>query len=689
MLQFPDIRRVYNWDGKTLARKFGRTSYYESERLIKGTDEYANDPIYIKHIEGIVLRNDTAAELMDNLVDYVSPLISNIKGQTELIVALQTFGFKVSDWKGKISEDHTVLDIVAVVERFGASLQDAIEGGDPSLRKEEIVEQFAIFLIRLIRMTEQRDLVAPNITPANILYDEKYIAPYDKDTTPFPTFKMADSTLRNSLESLPDQGADLTYALPELRRSANQSDVTREHEVWRKNAKYSAGISLLQIVTGLNRRALEQLRREDDANGANGKKLINKLNSTLGNFVNISGRLKAAVSLLLQCADIDQVARAFEDYPGSLSEEDFKPDRDLALEDQLVEMVRQRFESPIQEIMIKLLRRCSYSEVEEDLKKLPKIEWKCVENTWPLAELKGDQVEEIAAKAAGVPVQNQRVAITVNGKEYRGDVNAALKRLGEAFAKHNFVTGFHLDLERSTLNDEGAKNFASIFENPKSVITFFLNVGATSITDAGVTDISQAIRKLELIEDLTLIFSEIKGLTDESVNQIVDALNALWFAKTVNLNLAWCQGITDAAATKLVSLLKSRNNINKLTLNLSATGLTEAGLTELAKTIATLPQIERLSLDLSTLKGLTEAAGIALIDAITSLPALSNLTLNLAENAGITDKVGERIAALLHNNEDIADVQINIRGSGIGEGARESIKGAKNARQFATFTVDA
>eukprot|EP01017_Pseudomicrothorax_dubius_P000520 TRINITY_DN0_c2011_g1_i1.p1 TRINITY_DN0_c2011_g1~~TRINITY_DN0_c2011_g1_i1.p1 ORF type:complete len:132 (+),score=44.91 TRINITY_DN0_c2011_g1_i1:1-396(+) len=129
--------------------------------------------------------------------------------------------------------------------------------------------------------------------------------------------------------------------------------------------------------------------------------------------------------------------------------------------------------------------------------------------------------------------------------------------------------------------------------------------------------------------------------------------------------------------------------IRDSTLNLSATGLTEAGLTELAKTIATLPQIERLSLDLSTLKGLTEAAGIALIDAITSLPALSNLTLNLAENAGITDKVGERIAALLHNNEDIADVQINIRGSGIGEGARESIKGAKNARQFATFTVDA
>eukprot|EP01017_Pseudomicrothorax_dubius_P043448 TRINITY_DN7238_c0_g1_i1.p1 TRINITY_DN7238_c0_g1~~TRINITY_DN7238_c0_g1_i1.p1 ORF type:complete len:143 (+),score=18.79 TRINITY_DN7238_c0_g1_i1:315-743(+) len=132
---------------------------------------------------------------------------SNIRAQSDLVTYFEACAIKPLDIRPERSQGLTI-ETIFVLEEFGRDLED------------HELDSFIIFMIRLLRMMEQRALIHSDIKPGNILYDDSQ-------------FKLSDF----------DDAGLYAYASEEVQERVKKGDKITAEE-WKRHDLHCAGITI-------------------------------------------------------------------------------------------------------------------------------------------------------------------------------------------------------------------------------------------------------------------------------------------------------------------------------------------------------------------------------------------------------------------------------------------------------------
>eukprot|EP01017_Pseudomicrothorax_dubius_P003673 TRINITY_DN10572_c0_g1_i3.p1 TRINITY_DN10572_c0_g1~~TRINITY_DN10572_c0_g1_i3.p1 ORF type:complete len:181 (-),score=41.78 TRINITY_DN10572_c0_g1_i3:1130-1672(-) len=126
-------------------------------------------------------------------------------------------------------------------------------------------------------------------------------------------------------------------------------------------------MTLLQMTTKKKASELQELQSDKQKLSLT-LDLISRMYPTHGK------RLREVISMLLEGERIDQVARTYEEgekYHIGLTSENFKLRRDLKKEQELIDLVNEKIEEPLAQIVTKLIRNANLREIQDQIDSLP------------------------------------------------------------------------------------------------------------------------------------------------------------------------------------------------------------------------------------------------------------------------------------------------------------------------------
>eukprot|EP01017_Pseudomicrothorax_dubius_P044724 TRINITY_DN7597_c0_g1_i19.p1 TRINITY_DN7597_c0_g1~~TRINITY_DN7597_c0_g1_i19.p1 ORF type:complete len:134 (+),score=36.61 TRINITY_DN7597_c0_g1_i19:250-651(+) len=119
-------------------------------------------------IEGIHVDTKNIQGLLFSLHYAISPLVSVLRAQSYLLTEVEMRSLKESNIMTR--DGGQLVDLIIIEQAFGVELEVLLEESKVGTNTSELVD----FLIRLLRMAEQRDLVIPRLTSESIVYAVSY-----------------------------------------------------------------------------------------------------------------------------------------------------------------------------------------------------------------------------------------------------------------------------------------------------------------------------------------------------------------------------------------------------------------------------------------------------------------------------------------------------------------------------------
>eukprot|EP01017_Pseudomicrothorax_dubius_P009029 TRINITY_DN13005_c0_g1_i3.p1 TRINITY_DN13005_c0_g1~~TRINITY_DN13005_c0_g1_i3.p1 ORF type:complete len:440 (+),score=96.10 TRINITY_DN13005_c0_g1_i3:107-1426(+) len=271
---------------------------FEAARKFKGPNESVKAKMTV--IEGIHIDIKNVQGLLSSLHSAISPLVSVLRAQSYLLTEVEMWTLKESNILAK--DGGYLVDLITIEQTFGLELEVLLEESKVQMETEE----FMGFLIRLLRMAEQRNLVIPRLTPESIVY-EKGIG-----------FKLhgPSSGLCSIYNTQMITDVDQEYSIPPIFNALNSQDSFLTIDEWWSNGRFSTGMTILQYINKWERDQVIEFHQEYTTQNF---ALIDRFPSLDRNILKIT-------TMLLKGSPISTVAFEYESYSKGcfgISTEDF------------------------------------------------------------------------------------------------------------------------------------------------------------------------------------------------------------------------------------------------------------------------------------------------------------------------------------------------------------------------------
>eukprot|EP01017_Pseudomicrothorax_dubius_P037213 TRINITY_DN5425_c0_g3_i1.p1 TRINITY_DN5425_c0_g3~~TRINITY_DN5425_c0_g3_i1.p1 ORF type:complete len:268 (+),score=48.75 TRINITY_DN5425_c0_g3_i1:99-806(+) len=220
-------------------------------------------------------------------------------------------------------------------------------------------------------------------------------------------------------------------------------------------------------------------------------------------------------------------------------------------------------------VLIKIKRRESLPE-----------EWTLRKYNFKNAALR-DNFVEINAKILEMDTPETRTEINFCWTNYEGDLNPKLDTLKDLLVKVTNISSLTISLEKTNLNDDGCVAIARILEENPQLTQLYLWMHQTKITDTGMVYIASQVSSLSLKE--AVIRCNNIQVTDLGFIALVDSLFFLENLSKLSLWVEGCIGVTKLSGERIIELISANQNLKKINLNFSSTGITEDDAKEIRK----------------------------------------------------------------------------------------------------------
>eukprot|EP01017_Pseudomicrothorax_dubius_P048715 TRINITY_DN8924_c0_g1_i4.p1 TRINITY_DN8924_c0_g1~~TRINITY_DN8924_c0_g1_i4.p1 ORF type:complete len:456 (-),score=54.50 TRINITY_DN8924_c0_g1_i4:849-2216(-) len=255
MIRFQELQLSKNWKRRHPAGKVGSSSLSQAFLDPSNTDDPTTAPKIVNKVtHGARIHSLDANLLVQDLHSILFPFVSGVRAQSGLVVPLKTVTFKSEETNRRRSRQKLRVDRIVTYEIFGHSLSNFIEGSEAGKIHIKDISSFANYVFRLLKLLEVRGLIAPEITPSQLVYDRR------------PAFNLTDLFDRPLYDvreiNLPS-GATVTSSLSHFRDTLNRSDTERKQKDWQENEIHSLCLTFVQVATKKRQKALDQMRKED------------------------------------------------------------------------------------------------------------------------------------------------------------------------------------------------------------------------------------------------------------------------------------------------------------------------------------------------------------------------------------------------------------------------------------------
>eukprot|EP01017_Pseudomicrothorax_dubius_P018051 TRINITY_DN2010_c0_g3_i1.p1 TRINITY_DN2010_c0_g3~~TRINITY_DN2010_c0_g3_i1.p1 ORF type:complete len:868 (-),score=169.36 TRINITY_DN2010_c0_g3_i1:251-2854(-) len=287
MINFERLKELFDWDRRSLVKRKGRISTFDVIRKYRAPNDAPRAKMTI--IEGLHFNPKNVQGLVNSLQDAISPFLSVIRGQSDLLTEVEVWALKESSIQR--APNTMLIDLIVVERYFKEDLDTILEESKVNANAIEM-EKLIAFLIRMLRMVEQRSLVIPNLTPSSIVFEGE------------SGFRLRG--ILGGICSIYDTERiteiDQTYCTEPISIQANEQEFFQTIDDWRTNERFCAGMILLQVANHWNREQLTKFRKEYMTQNIE----LNDL------FPDIPSGLLNLITMLLEGAPLADMANAHE-----------------------------------------------------------------------------------------------------------------------------------------------------------------------------------------------------------------------------------------------------------------------------------------------------------------------------------------------------------------------------------------
>eukprot|EP01017_Pseudomicrothorax_dubius_P023873 TRINITY_DN2541_c0_g3_i11.p2 TRINITY_DN2541_c0_g3~~TRINITY_DN2541_c0_g3_i11.p2 ORF type:complete len:375 (-),score=43.27 TRINITY_DN2541_c0_g3_i11:1638-2762(-) len=321
--------------------------------------------VILKTEKGIPFNIDSSGELIQGLNKAMNGMFSYFRAQGELVVNLEAICFVPSlDLRAR---DTIFLDKIIVLEYFGRDLTNDL--ASKMQWTEEHVDKLLRFLIRCLRMMQQRGIIHGDIKPANIVRDDSFN---------FKLIDLDDSGFYRSESALSTRGHTLSYSSKTVRTNP-QSKVTAEQ--WRQNDLHCTAVTIIQTIFGLTSQELKMIRETED--DTKEKTFHSFLDSLPSRFPNIGERVRKALLMLFSGENINDIASAYDGKDSLLAIETFAILRNKQSENSIISLAKSVTQNDeIAKIITMLVSNADLGRVAASLSE----NRKAINENWPVKE---------------------------------------------------------------------------------------------------------------------------------------------------------------------------------------------------------------------------------------------------------------------------------------------------------------
>eukprot|EP01017_Pseudomicrothorax_dubius_P033459 TRINITY_DN4484_c0_g2_i2.p1 TRINITY_DN4484_c0_g2~~TRINITY_DN4484_c0_g2_i2.p1 ORF type:complete len:487 (-),score=67.63 TRINITY_DN4484_c0_g2_i2:251-1711(-) len=425
--------------------------------------------VVIKRDKGIPFSIGSPDDFADSISKTMNGILSYYRAQSELVVNVEAMCFVPS--LGLRAPNTIFLDKIIVMEYFGQDLTNDL--AKQMEWSEQNIDKLVRFLIRSLRMMEQRGIIHGDIKPANIVRNNEF---------DFKLIDMDDSGFYRSEETVSTRGHTHAYASNIVRTNPSTKITAQE---WRLNDVHCAAITLLQVILGLTNKRLEKIRDDDNDGDQSLYGIV--IDSLPTRFPTIRLRLKTVVSMMIEGKDINQIAHAYDGNDSVLAKETFVIRNDQKVEDSIVASLKSKIQDEeIKKILTMLVKHSDLSYVADALKSLHSSSnskaVKPLQTSFPLVSYKfkasaqkASLVDEIASKVREMNTPQTFSYVEVDWEEYPRDIKAECKAVLSLLSNVSSLQKLNFTFSGTSFNDEGCRCLAEFLKATTSLthFTFF------------------------------------------------------------------------------------------------------------------------------------------------------------------------------------------------------------------------
>lgn len=199
-------------------------------------------------------------------------------------------------------------------------------------------------------------------------------------------------------------------------------------------------------------------------------------------------------------------------------------------------------------------------------------------------------------------------------------------RLQNTIGKLTTLRSLKLLFNYDTLvGDDGAVDIAKTVGKLKNLRSVHLGLGFCSVSNTGLSKLSEEISTLPNLEELNLEFWGCTGIDNESVRDLAQAIAKLRGLRKIELNFTNCTRIGDSGFKSVVSAMKELEGLEVVGFALfKCEELSDESMQELVRVLYALKRLRRVEMNLAECKQISEYGVEALKSQLMSLPNLKD-----------------------------------------------------------------
>eukprot|EP01017_Pseudomicrothorax_dubius_P032227 TRINITY_DN4196_c0_g3_i1.p1 TRINITY_DN4196_c0_g3~~TRINITY_DN4196_c0_g3_i1.p1 ORF type:complete len:569 (-),score=74.35 TRINITY_DN4196_c0_g3_i1:810-2516(-) len=514
--------------------------------------------VVVKRVKDLRFRLNSPEMFIQDLNKVVTGLFTYYRAQSNLAVNIEAFSLTNARQEG----NKMMMDQVIVMEYFGHDLLRDVQSQNKYT--EENLDKLLRFLIRVLRMFNQRGIIHGDLKPANIVRDDNF------------NFKLIDfdnAGFYRGDDATTFRGHTRLYASQQILRKSEFDKVTAEE--WRINDLHCAAITLLQVTLGLSVDQLVKIRQDE----AEGRSTLREMLLDLlpVQFPNIGKRVKGIVERFIAGEDIEKIARFYDSEvhttnPGSLiAHENFRIIHNIAQEDKVCTIAKTKLPPIVADIFTSLVKHTDLSVIANKLSRLEakdllftqaqsnpsfidKVLGLCRSDSRqttievnlggqsgnsavvsPIQKLdfigagKRDTFSnEIISQISQIGTQTKRTIVSVDWRDYLGDINEDCKSVFESLEQVNSLSYLELDLSGTNIADEGFASLSRLLQDGRNLTQLKLNARRCARLDNdSLILLANGIRGLISLTQLNLNITDNSQISDSQTAKVINSFGAL------------------------------------------------------------------------------------------------------------------------------------------------------------------
>eukprot|EP01017_Pseudomicrothorax_dubius_P023868 TRINITY_DN2541_c0_g1_i6.p1 TRINITY_DN2541_c0_g1~~TRINITY_DN2541_c0_g1_i6.p1 ORF type:complete len:850 (+),score=59.74 TRINITY_DN2541_c0_g1_i6:130-2679(+) len=600
--------------------------------------------VILKTEKGIPFNIDSSGELIQGLNKAMNGMFSYFRAQGELVVNLEAICFVPSlDLRAR---DTIFLDKIIVLEYFGRDLTNDL--ASKMQWTEEHVDKLLRFLIRCLRMMQQRGIIHGDIKPANIVRDDSFN---------FKLIDLDDSGFYRSESALSTRGHTLSYSSKTVRTNP-QSKVTAEQ--WRQNDLHCTAVTIIQTIFGLTSQELKMIRETED--DTKEKTFHSFLDSLPSRFPNIGERVRKALLMLFSGENINDIASAYDGKDSLLAIETFAILRNKQSENSIISLAKSVTQNDeIAKIITMLVSNADLGRVAASLSE----NRKAINENWPVKEFEywssccqpGSLPSLISYCVPEIKTSQSRTSMFISWENSGQEVDDECEEVLDFLCQLECLYELKLVFDNSCIGYSSYKSLASSLGRMKTLLHFEFSAKETYLNDKKICILASALSSLSHLKTLRIDPSENTTISDAGAITLLKSIASIHGLAYLSVSFYKCEDITDAIAHDLATAIGNSTDLTQLHIDLGRTKVTGEGIIIISHSLQRLSKLTDLTLKFYRCQQITERSCTSLASCISSLEKLTRIEFSFKET-GIRSYEVEAISNGLSSLKYLTDVHL-------------------------------